>query len=104
MNRLILQKAVPQDARLAMNVVEVLQEFKNRVQDPANISGSARLSLNINDFSRKIESMIRDLENLASEMSNVSLDEVRQELNQEARDRQEGQDRRMARLEPCEPG
>lgn len=104
MDRLILQKAVPQDARLAMSVVETLREFKDRLQNPSDISGSARLSLDIDSFSRKIDSMIRDLENLASEMSNTTLDEVQNELNQEARDRQQGQNRRMARLEPCEPG
>ncbi|MCW4026227.1 MAG: hypothetical protein NWE76_01925 [Candidatus Bathyarchaeota archaeon] len=100
--RLNLNKAVPQEARLALNVVEPLEEMKARLRDPEEVGPEVRAKVDINEVIGKIDAVIDSLEDIAAAASKMTILSVRAELDEEGRDRSEGQNRRQARVEACD--
>lgn len=94
-----MNKAVPQDARLAMNAMEPLVRLREELSNPANLSPSTAVNVDVDALSSKISSLLSDLEKLAATASGTSMDAVQNELGQEAALRSQSQMARHARCE-----
>lgn len=93
---------VPQDARLAMNVIEPLGKLKEQLADPASLSAGVTASLDIGKLNQEITAVTQTLNQLVSLASGGNPQAAQEELAQEAELRRESQKERHQRSANCE--